>query len=133
MITLLDLIPEPEYIASSLGLTGVSSALSCALCALMIVALWFIFRKAGQPGWAAIVPFYDLYILFKIVYGNGWKFLLLLIPVANVVVTILCYIRLGACFGKSNGFKAGLALVPIVFLPILAFDKSIYGGIFVKG
>ena len=54
--------------------------LSLAIAVLGIIAMWKIFEKAGEPGWAAIIPFYNLYVLFKITWGNGWKFLLLLIP-----------------------------------------------------
>ena len=43
---------------------------------LKIVANWKIFEKAGQPGWASIVPFYSNYIEFNIYWGNGWLFLI---------------------------------------------------------
>lgn len=50
---------------------------------LKIVANWKIFEKAGQPGWASIVPFYSNYIEFNIYWGNGWLFL---IPVFNMIL-----------------------------------------------
>ena len=103
--------------------------LSLAVSILVILAMWKIFVKAGEPGWAAIIPFYNLYILFKIVYGNGWKFLLLLIPIANIVFLILVYGKLAKVFGKGNGFAVGLVLLPVVFLPILGFGDAKYQGI----
>lgn len=95
-----------------------------AVTALIIVARWFIYEKAGEPGWATFVPFYSTYVLFKIIYGNGWKFLLLLIPVANIVIWIVAQFRLARAFGKSGGFGAGLWLLPFVFYPILGFTKE---------
>ena len=60
------------------------SFFSLAVAVLGIVAMWKIFEKAGEPGWAAIIPFYNAYVLFKITWGNGWMFLLMLIWVADI-------------------------------------------------
>jgi len=38
-----------------------------ALTILQIIATWLIYKKAGQPGWASIIPFYNFYVLLKIV------------------------------------------------------------------
>ena len=57
------------------GLTGVGIAtyiVSMLVAVAAIVAMWRIFSKAGEPGWAAIVPLYNTYVLFKITWGNGW-------------------------------------------------------------
>jgi hypothetical protein len=54
-----------------------------------IAGAWKIFEKAGQPGWAAIVPFYNTYILLKIAGRPGWWLLLYLIPLVNLVIAIL--------------------------------------------
>ena len=103
--------------------------LSLALAVLGIVAMWKIFEKAGEPGWAAIIPFYNLYVLFKITWGNGWKFLFLLIPIANIVFAIITMVKLAKAFGKSGGFAVGLIFLSIIFYCILAFDKSEYLGV----
>ena len=58
-------------------------------CALIFVANWKIFTKAGKPGWASIIPFYNLYVLFEIAGMNGWLFLLLCLPIVNIVMMIL--------------------------------------------
>jgi len=106
--------------------------LSLALAVLGIIAMWKIFVKAGEPGWAAIIPFYNLYVLFKITWGNGWKFLLLLIPIANIVFAIITMVKLAKAFGKSGGFAVGLIFLSIIFYCILAFGKSQYMGVPVK-
>ena len=94
-----------------------------------IISWWRLFEKAGEKGWKALVPFYSTYTLFKIIYGNGWRFLLLLIPFANIVFLIMAYIHLGEVFGKSALFKVGLVFLSTVFFFILAFDNSQYLGI----
>jgi hypothetical protein len=102
--------------------------LSFAVAILGIVAMWKIFEKAGEPGWAAIIPFYNLYVLFKITWGSGWKFLLLLIPFANIVIAITM-VKLAKAFGKSGGFAVGLIFLSVIFYCILAFDQSQYQGV----
>ena len=103
--------------------------LSLAFAVLAIVAMWKIFEKAGEPGWAAIIPFYNIYVLFKITWGNGWKFLFLLIPIANIVFAIITMVKLAKAFGKSGGFAVGLIFLSIIFYCILAFDQSQYLGV----
>ena len=102
---------------------------SLAVAVIGIIAMWKIFEKAGEPGWAAIIPFYNLYVLFKITWGNGWKFLLLLIPIANFVFAIITMVKLAKAFGKSGGFAVGLIFLSIIFYCILAIDKSEYLGV----
>ena len=96
---------------------------------LMIVSLWKIYDKAGEPGWAAIVPYYNNYILFKILYGNGWKFLMLLIPFYNIYLLIKINFSLAKRFGLGAGFGFGLMFLPVIFYPILAFGDAEYEGI----
>lgn len=97
--------------------------------ALMIVAMWKIFVKAGEEGWKAIIPFYNTYILYKITWGNGLYFLLLLIPCVNVVIQIITSVKLAKAFGKGIGFTLGLIFLGPIFQLILGFDSSEYKGI----
>ena len=94
-----------------------------------IVALWKIFTKAGEPGWAALIPLYNAYVLFKITWGNGVKFLLMLIPIYNIVVIIQTMSKLAKAFGKSGGFVLGLIFLSPVFMLMLAFGDAQYVGI----
>ncbi len=103
--------------------------LSIAISILGIVAMWKIFEKAGEPGWAAIIPFYNVYVLFKITWGNGWKFLFLLIPIANIVFAIITMVKLAKAFGKGGGFAVGLIFLSIIFYYILAFGDAQYQGV----
>lgn len=110
-----------------------TTILSLALCVFVLVCMWIVFRKAGKPGWAAIVPFYNLYVLFDITWGSGMRFLLLLlIPIYNIILSIQTQMRLAKAFGKSGGFAAGLVFLPYIFIPLLAFGKETYQGVPVK-
>jgi hypothetical protein len=95
---------------------------------LMIAACWKIFTKAGQPGWAAIIPIYNWYIFCKIVGRPGWWVILLFIPFVNFIVGIILCIDLAKSFGKGVGFGIGLILLGVIFFPILGFGSAQYQG-----
>ena len=95
---------------------------------LMIIGLWKVFTKAGKPGWAAIVPIYNLITLLEIVGRPAWWVLLTFVPFANLYVVIMVAIDLAKAFGKSGGFAALLILLPPVGYMMLGFDKSAYAG-----
>lgn len=102
-----------------------------ALVVLMVVSSWKIFTKAGQPGWACIVPFYNVYILLKIAGKPGWWLILFLIPVVNLIMAIITYIALAANFGKGAGFAIGMIFLPFIFFPMLAFGDAEYAPVVV--
>ncbi len=97
---------------------------------LVIVSMWKIFEKAGEEGWKAIIPIYNMYVLLKIVGKPGWWLLLFIIPLVNYVFIIWTYNMLSKSFGKDEGFTVGLVLLGIVFFPILAFGSAQYLGPF---
>ncbi len=93
-----------------------------------IYAFWRIFEKAGQPGWASIIPIYNVYVLIKIVKKPGWWLILMFIPLVNFVIGIIVTLELAKVFGKDIGFGLGLLFLGFIFYPILAFDNSKYIG-----
>jgi Family of unknown function (DUF5684) len=99
-----------------------------AVAIFMIAAMWKVFTKAGQPGWAAIVPIYNYYIMTKIAGKPGIWVLWLLIPIVNIVFIIWLYNMISKSFGHDEGFTVGLMLLGIVFWPILGFGSSKYLG-----
>lgn len=101
-----------------------------AILAFYIYTGWKLFEKAGQPGWAAIIPIYNIIVLLKIVGKPTWWILLLIIPVVNYVFLVWTYNMLSKSFGKEEGFTVGLVLLGIVFLPILALGDAKYIGPF---
>ena len=99
-----------------------------AIIVLMVVSLWKVYTKAGQPGWASIIPIYNMVVLLEIAGKPLWWILLFFIPVVNLIVCILVWIAVAEKFGQGTGFGVGLALLGIVFIPILAFGGSQYVG-----
>jgi hypothetical protein len=99
-----------------------------AVIVLVIAGLWKVFTKAAQPGWACLVPFYNIYILCKIAGRPGWWLLLFCVPLANFVINIIVSIDVAKQFGKGTGFGIGLAFLPFIFYPILGFGSATYGG-----
>ena len=103
-------------------------AVWCIIFLIVIIAWWKIFEKAGQPGWKAIIPIYNLYILLKIVGKPGWWLLLIFIPLINLVFIIWTYNMLSKSFGKDEAFTVGLVLLGFIFFPVLGFGSAKYLG-----
>lgn len=95
---------------------------------LMIVSLWKIFEKAGKPGWAAIIPIYNIIVLLEIVNKPVWWIVLLFIPLVNLVILIIVMHRLSLSFGQGAGFTVLLIFLGIVGYPLLAFGNYKYVG-----
>jgi hypothetical protein len=97
-----------------------------------LVGMWKVFEKAGQPGWAAIVPIYNLVVLFQITDKPLWWIILFFIPcigsIAALVCTLLVSLELADRFGKGAGFGIGLWLLGFIFYPILGFGDAQYRG-----
>lgn len=93
-----------------------------------IVSMWKVFVKAGQPGWACIIPIYNWYIMIKIVGKPDWWLIMMFIPIVNLVYAIWVTNLLSKSFGKDEGFTVGLLLLSFIFWPILAFGSAKYLG-----
>lgn len=101
--------------------------LGIAIAVVEIIALWKVFTKAGEPGWAAIVPIYNTYVMTKIAGYNPLMFLLLLVPLVNVVFLIMVMLRIGQAFGKSTGWSiVMLVILNVIGMLILGFGKDEY-------
>jgi len=87
-----------------MAMFGVMMLVALALAVVLIVGFWKVFVKAGQPGWAAIVPLYNCYILLKIAGRPGWWLVLMLIPLVNIVIMLLVAIDVAKAFGQSAVF-----------------------------
>lgn len=91
-----------------------------------VIELWGVFEKANVPGWHAIIPILNIYDLFKIGWGHGWFFLLLIIPVVNVFVYLYANYKLAKKFTHGFLFSLGISIFPHLFYFILAFGDSKY-------
>ena len=113
---------------AAVGISTGGSLIGLVVAVLVLVGMWKAFVKAGKPGWGAIIPLYNLYCLFDMSFGKGWMFLLMIIPVVDVVVLIMMYVKLAKAFGKGGGFAVGLIFLPFIFMPILGFGDAEYSG-----
>ena len=112
-----------------LGLfTGVFLLFMLAVLGVIIAAMWKVFTKAGQPGWASIVPIYNVVVLLQITGRPTWWIFLFLIPLVNIAFGIIVHIDLAKSFGKGAGFGVGLILLSFIFFPILGFGPARYVG-----
>jgi|TARA_R110002094_G_scaffold87666_2_gene91184 Family of unknown function (DUF5684) len=107
---------------------GIFLILYLAIIVIVLAGFWKMFTKAGQPGWAAIVPIYNAYIMCKIAGRPGWWVVLLLIPYINFIFWIIVMLDLAKSFGKSIGFAVGMILLSFIFIPILGFGDAEYQG-----
>lgn len=99
-----------------------------AIIVVVVIALWKVFQKAGEPGWAAIVPIYNIVVMLKIAGKPLWWIILMFIPFVNFIIGIMVAIALAEKFGKGAGFGIGLAFLPFIFYPILGFGSATYVG-----
>jgi uncharacterized membrane protein YhaH (DUF805 family) len=100
-----------------------------ALVVVAIVGAWKTLEKAGQPGWAILVPFYNAYVLLKVAGRPGWWLLLFLIPLVNIAIAIIVAIDVAKAFGQSAafGFFLLFLLCGVGYL-ILGFGNYRYQG-----
>lgn len=103
-------------------------------------SMWFIFGKAGEKGWKALIPLYNIYLLYKISFQGKenlhyfieymlFSVLTIILPtflILSLIIKLTQYYKLGKTFGKKTWFCICTALVPIIFMPIIAFDSSNY-------
>jgi hypothetical protein len=122
------LLAQVEYNTQGEPPSPVAMIFGLLIALLIIVAMWKVFTKAGQPGWASIIPIYNLYVWCKIVGRPWWWILLMLIPFVNFIIAIILSIDLAKSFGKGVGFGLGLALLGFIFWPILGFGSAQYQG-----
>jgi hypothetical protein len=97
-----------------------------ALVVLFVASMWKIFEKAGEPGWAALIPIYNIIVLIKIAGKPLWWFVLMLIPIVNFIVAVILTLAVAKNFGKGTGYAMGMLFLAPVFYPMLAFGDSRY-------
>jgi hypothetical protein len=107
---------------------GILIVLYLALIALMIASMWIIFTKAGKPGWACLIPIYNIIVMLQIIGKPWWWLLLMLIPIVNLVFAIWMLNLISKSYGHGVGFTLGILFLSFIFLPILAFGSSKYVG-----
>jgi hypothetical protein len=102
------------------------SLIAIVVLVVLLASWWKLFTKANWPGWASIIPIYNLYVIFRIAGKSGWLLILMLVPFVNFIVLIIVELAFAKRFGKGVGFGLGLIFLGFVFYPILAFGDAKY-------
>jgi hypothetical protein len=111
------------------GMVGmVGSLVSLAIILVLVVANWKLFTKANQPGWACLIPVYNIYVWTQIVGRPAWWIILLFVPIVNFIVAIILCIDMAKSFGKDALYGIGIAILGIILIPMLAFGSATYQG-----
>ncbi|SDN88365.1 DUF5684 domain-containing protein [Lentzea jiangxiensis] len=113
--------------AAGIGIVG--TIIYLAFLVFTVVVFWKVFTKAGQPGWAAIIPIYNIYVWLKVAGRPGWWLVLFLIPFVNIVMALIVSIDVAKSFAKDTVFGVvGLWLFSVIGYAILAFGGAQYRG-----
>lgn len=126
------LLLQDDYAAAAggaaiLGMGLVMMLVMLAVCAIFIAGTWKVFVKAGQPGWAALVPVYNGTVLLQMVGRPVWWIVLLCVPFVNVAVFLIVLVDLAKSFGQGATYVVLFLLGGIGFLT-LGFGSSRYVG-----
>ena len=108
-------------------LTAFVTELFIATYLLLFVGMWYMFEKAGKPGWGAIIPIYNIILMCEIAKKPTWWLAMFFIPIANIVFAIMLMDGISKSFNKDSGFTVGLVLLSPIFMAVLGFGDSIYG------
>ncbi len=118
-----------------------SLVLQLAIIVIIFGSMYKIFEKAGLEGIKGLIPIYNAFIFITVIgkiaklgdieLGNekdGIKIgaLLILVPFVNIYLMYLASVNVAKSFGKTNEFAIGMVLLPMVFLPLLAFTDVKY-------
>ena len=109
-------------------MNGVLWFLYIAAIVAFVAGLWMVFTKAGEDGWKAIIPIWNVLILLKIVGREWWWIILMLIPIVGFIVWIIVALDLAKSYGRGTGFGIGLIIFPYIWSLILGFGSDTYRG-----
>ena len=121
-----DISPDTQRAAAVGG--GIGGIIGLVIAVIVIAGLWKAFQKAGKPGWASIIPIYNIVVLLQIAGKPLWWIILLFIPFVNFIMIILIFIAFAKAYGKGAGFGLGCAFLGVIFIPILGFGDARYVG-----
>ena len=102
--------------------------LMLAMVVFVLASVWRVFTKAGKPGWASLIPIYNMVVMLEIVGRPIWWILLMFIPFVNMIVGFILMVDMAKAFGKGAGFGLGLFFLGFIFYPILALGADSYQG-----
>lgn len=95
---------------------------------LLATGTWYMFVKAGQPGWAFLIPIYNIIVMLEIAKKPTWWIAMMFVPIANIVFLIMMFNGISINFGKDSGFTVGLVFLRQIFFAVLGFGPAVYVG-----
>lgn len=95
---------------------------------LPVVGMWKMFEKAGKPGWAALIPVYNLWVLVDVADKEWWWFLVLFIPSANLAAWVIVNVGVADQFGQRAAFGVALSVLFFLLYPVVGFGDYEYEG-----
>lgn len=105
---------------------GTMLILELVFIVLVIAGLWMTLQKAGKPGWGAIIPFFNAYLIIKMAGRPGWWLILYFIPIVNIIIHLIVSLDVSQNFGHGAGFGILLWLFPWIMYLVLGFGSSKY-------
>jgi hypothetical protein len=119
---------DPGAVAGILAIFAALMIPIMIITLIVIIGQWKVYTKAGKPGWACIIPIYNLIVLLEITGKPIWWIFLFLIPCVNIIFLVWTVNLVSKSFGQSEGFTVGLLLLGFIFWPILGFGNYQYLG-----
>ena len=141
---------EGSSLAIAAGTIVGVCVVAIVLAVIEVAAMWKMFTKAGEAGWKAIIPIYNVWVSFKLFWNKNmfWVYLVLAVLIglfaglaqASIAALVIYYIvliamlvfdivylnKMAKCYGKGAGFTVGLLILPVIFLAILGFGSAQY-------
>ncbi|HQE59961.1 MAG TPA: DUF5684 domain-containing protein [Spirochaetota bacterium] len=115
-------------IMAAIAAIAVYLVLSIAILIVMVVSYWKIYVKAGKPGWAAIVPIYNIIVLLEVIKKPTWWLVLCIIPCTLPVALVLIALEFVKVFGKPSWHAALMIFFGVIYAPYIAFSDAKYVG-----
>ncbi|HXB08997.1 MAG TPA: S26 family signal peptidase, partial [Puia sp.] len=90
------------------------------------IGLAKLFAKAGVPGWKAVVPFYNTWIMLELAgRSRRWVFVQL-IPIVGWFISLGIFVEFVKVFGRFQLWEHALAsLLPLIYFPVIGYDPAV--------
>ncbi len=116
---------ETEQIVAIVG-GGCGAVIGITVGIIQLTAIWKTLVKAGKPGWAIFIPFYNLYVMLQVAGRPAWWLILCLIPLVNVIVICVMYNDIAKRFGGGIGLTLLLLFIPVIGWSVTGFGGATY-------
>lgn len=118
--------PNPAHFALAAGIIAIPLIIILVVLAFVIISMWKLFEKAGKPGWASLIPIYNIIVMLEIIQKPTWWVILAIFPPTSAFIGFYIVYEFAKAFGKDIGYTLGLIVLPVIFYPMLAFGDSQY-------